>query len=59
LYVPAIVTVVAVLTAFVVMVKVALVPPAATLTLAGTPAADVLLLESATTAPPEGAALVN
>jgi hypothetical protein len=46
------------LTDVVVTVKVALLAPAATVTLAGTVAAAVLL-ESETTAPPEGAALVN
>ena len=45
-------------TALVLAVKVALVAPAATVTLAGTVAAAPLL-ESATTAPPEGAALVS
>ena len=43
----------------VVIVKVAVVAPAATVTLAGTCAAAVLLLDSVTTAPPEGAAPVN
>jgi hypothetical protein len=41
----------------VVAVNVALVAPAATVTLAGTAATTVLLLESDTTAPPESAAL--
>jgi hypothetical protein len=40
-------------------VKVALVAPAATVTLAGTVARAVLLLVSVTTAPPEGAALAR
>ena len=40
-------------------VKVALVDPAAMVTLAGTVATAVLLLESATTAPPEGAAALS
>ena len=44
------------LTALVPTVNVALVAPAATVTLAGTRAAVVLLLESATDAPPAGAA---
>lgn len=43
----------------VVAVKVVLVVPAATVALAGTPATAVLLLDSATTAPPAGAALVK
>ncbi len=41
------------------MVNVAEVAPAATVTFAGTCAAGALLLESVTTAPPEGAAPVN
>jgi hypothetical protein len=41
------------------MVKVALVVPAATVTLPGTVAADGLLPLSVTTAPPAGAALVR
>ena len=44
-----------VLTALVVRVKVAVVAPAATVTLEGTCAAAVLLLESVTCAPLEGA----
>jgi hypothetical protein len=47
------------LTAPVVTVNVALVAPAPTLTLAGTPATDELLLDSATVWPPEGAAALS
>jgi len=47
------------LTATVVTVNVALVAAAATVTLAGTVATEVLLLLSVTTAPPVGAALLN
>jgi len=46
------VTAVDAVTALVLTVNVALVAPAATVTLAGTPAAAVLLLASATCAPP-------
>ena len=46
-------------TAEVVIVNVALVAPAATVTLAGTWAADVLLLVRVTTAPPDGAGPVK
>lgn len=46
-------------TACVLTVNVRLVDPAATVTLAGTVATAVLLLDSATTAPPEGAAEDN
>ena len=52
------VTVVAVVTVVVVIMKVALVCPAATVTLAGT-VAVLMLLESETTRPPDGAAPVN
>src|SRR6267143_267174 len=50
------VTVVEAATALVLTVNVALVAPAATVTLGGAVAAVVLLLESATVAPPVGAA---
>ena len=50
------VTVVEATTALVLTVKVALVAPAATVTLEGALAAVALLLESVTTAPPAGAA---
>jgi len=50
-----IVTVVDALTALVLTVNVALVAPSATVTLEGTVATDVSLLESATCAPPDGA----
>lgn len=46
-------------TGAVLTVNVALVAPAATVTLTGTVAAAVLLLDSVTTAPPLGAAPVN
>lgn len=53
------VTVVDAATALVLTVNVALVAPAATVTLDGTVAAEVLLLESVTVAPPAGAAPLN
>lgn len=57
--VPLIVEEVEVVTAWVVTVNVRLVAPAATVTLPGTVAAAVLLLESETTLPPDGAAADN
>ena len=56
---PVIVTPVEAVTVDVVTPNVALVAPAATVTLAGTVATAVLLLDSVTTAPPAGAALVS
>jgi hypothetical protein len=53
------VTAVDAVTALVLTVKVALVAPAATVTLAGTLAAAVLLLESVTSAPADGAGPLN
>src|SRR5258708_12337903 len=53
------VTVVDAATALVLTVNVAVVAPAATVTLGGTVAAAVLLLESATVAPPAGAARLS
>jgi hypothetical protein len=53
------VTVVEVATALVLTVNVALVAPAATVTLEGSLAAVVLLLESVTCAPPDGAGPLN
>ena len=58
-YVAPIVTVVLPATGVVVTLNVALVAPAATVTLAGTCAAAVLLLDRATTAPPVGAGPLN
>src|SRR5262249_6275190 len=56
---PPMVTDVAAVTPVVVILKLALVAPAATVTLAGTPATVVLLLDSVTTAPLAGAAEVK
>src|SRR2546429_2323603 len=53
------VTAVDAVTTLVLTVKVALVAPAGTVTLEGTVTAAVLLLESATCAPPAGAAPLN
>jgi len=53
------VTAVDAVTALVLTVKAALVAPAATVTLEGTLAAAVLLLESVTSAPPDGAGPLN
>ena len=50
---------VVVATGFVLSVKLALVAPAATVTLAGTVATPVLLFDRLTTAPPVGAAALN
>jgi hypothetical protein len=55
LNVPEIVAIPVTVTALVVMVKVAEVAPAATVTLAGTDAIEVLLLDKLTAAPPAGA----
>ena len=57
--VPVIDTAVEAVTLLVATVKVALVLPAGTVTLEGTVATAVLLLESDTTRPPDGAALVS
>jgi len=54
-----IVTAVDAATAYVVILKVALLLPAATLTVSGTVAAEVLLLVSPTAIPPAGAVAVN
>jgi len=59
LYVPEMVTVVDVATALVLTVNVALVAPAAIVTLDGVRATLVLLLESVTVAPPVGAAALS
>jgi len=58
-YVPEIVTVVETITALVLTVNVALLAPAATVTLDGVRATFVLLLESVTVAPPAGAIPLN
>lgn len=59
LYAPEIVTEVDVVTAVVITVKLAVVAPAATVTVDGTEPIDELLLESVTTAPPDGAAALS
>jgi len=59
LYVAVIVVVVVVVTVLLVAVALALVAPAGMVTLAGTVAPEVLLLDRLTTAPPEGAAAVK
>jgi hypothetical protein len=59
LYDPEIVTELDEPTALVLTVKLALVVPPATVTLAGTVATPVLLLDRLTTAPPPGAAALN